>query len=127
MGFLAYFVIFVFAIPSEPSHGWYRYPLYPFLAISLAVFFKEYFNKNYIATALSFIVVGLSMFASSWENILGFSYPVFRTYLIAVGIGALPGIFPKLQTKKLFRFINYVIVASIVLLSVWTVLVYNEQ
>ncbi|MFZ2025205.1 MAG: glycosyltransferase family 39 protein [Microgenomates group bacterium] len=126
-GFLAYMAIFVFAIPSEPLHGWYRYPFYPFLAIAVAAFFKEYLNKNYLVTALSFVVIGLSMFASSWGRVLGFSYPVFRIYLITVAVGALPGIFSKLANKKVFRLINIAICIAIVLLTIWTILVYNEQ
>jgi len=126
-GFLAYFAVFVFAIPSEPMHGWYRFPFYPFLAISIAVFFKEHFNKNYLTTAVSFVIIGLSMFAGSWGKILGFSYPVFRTYLITVAIGALPALFPKFINKKVFRWINYVLLVDIVLLSIWTVIMYNEQ
>lgn len=127
LGFLAYFAVFVFAIPSEAMHGWYRFPFYPFLAIAIAVFWKEYFNKNYLATALSFVVIGLSMFAGSWGKVLGFSYPVFRTYLITVAIGAFPALFPTLANKKVFRWINYLLLVSIVLLSIWTVIVYNEQ
>lgn len=126
-GFLAYFCIFVFAIPSEPSHGWYRYPFYPFLAMSLAVFFKEHFNKNYLATALSFIVVGLSMFANSWEKVLGFSYPVFRTYLIAVGIGALPGVISDKKIEKFSKVVNYCLIICIFCLTIWTIVAYNEQ
>lgn len=127
LGFLSYSVIFVFAIPSEPLHGWYRYPFYPFLAIALAVFLKEYLNRNYLVTAMLFIVTGLSMFAESWGRVFGFSYPVFRTYLAVVAVGALPGIFPKLERNTLFRWINLGILSIIILLSIWTILVYNEQ
>jgi len=126
-GFLAYFSVFVFAVPSEPLHGWYRYPFYPFLAIALAVFFKEHFNKNYIVTALSFVVIGLSMFADSWEKVLGFSYPVLRLYLVTVAVGALPGIFPKLEKRKIFPLLNIGLLLIIILLSVWTIVGYNEQ
>lgn len=126
-GFLAYFAVFVFAIPSEPLHGWYRYPFYPFLIIAIAVFLKEYFNKNYLVTAIFFILTGLSMLAGGWGRALGFSYPVFRTYLIVVAFGALPGIFPRLEKKKLFQWINIALLLLIILLSVWTVLGYNEQ
>ena len=126
-GFLAYFAVFVFAIPSEPMHGWYRYPFYPFLSIAIALFIKEYFNKNYLVTAVFFILTGLSMFAASWEKALGFSYPVFRTYLSVVAIGALPGIFPKLEKKKMFQWINIALFLFVILLSVWTVYMYNEQ
>ncbi len=127
LGFLSYGAIFVFAIPSEPLHGWYRYPFYPFLAISLAVFLKEYLNKNYFVTAVFFVVTGLSMFAESWGKKLGFSYPVFRTYLCIVAIGALAGIFPKFEHNRIFRTVNFAILFIISLLSIWTILVYNEQ
>jgi 4-amino-4-deoxy-L-arabinose transferase-like glycosyltransferase len=127
LGFLAYGAIFVFAIPSEPLHGWYRYPFYPFLAIALAVFLHEYFNKKYFVTALFFVVTGLSMFAGSWGKTLGFSFPVFRIYLGVVAVGALPGLFPKLESKKLFPWINIVTLIFIIVLTVCTILVYNEQ
>lgn len=126
-GFLAYVVVFVFAIPSEPLHGWYRYPFYPFLIIAIAVFLKEYFNKNYLVTAIFFVLTGLSMLAGGWGRSLGFSYPVFRTYLAVVATGALPGIFPKLEKKKIFQLINIGLLLLIILLSVWTVIGYNEQ
>jgi hypothetical protein len=126
-GFLAYAAVFVFAIPSEPLHGWYRYPFYPFLIIAIAVFLKEYFDKNYLVTAIFFILTGLSMLAGSWERSFGFSYPVFRTYLVTVAFGALPGIFPGLEKKKLFQWINIGLLIFVILLSVWTVIVYNEQ
>lgn len=127
LGFLAYGAIFVFAIPSEPLHGWYRYPFYPFLVISIAVFLYESFDKKYFAMALFSIVTGLSMFAESWGKILGFSFLIFRTYLGTIAVGALPGIFPKLEQKKVFRWVNIVIFCIIILLSVSTILIYNEQ
>ena len=127
LGFLAYAAIFVFAIPSEPLHGWYRYPFYPFLAIASAVFLKEHVNRNYLTTAVFFIFTGLSMFAGSWGKVFGFSYPVFRTYLGIVAVGAFPAIFPKLERNRIFRLINYIILSIIILLSIWTILVYNEQ
>ena len=43
---LSYFLIFLTAIPDEAGHGWYRYPFYPFLIISIALFIKEYFTKK---------------------------------------------------------------------------------
>jgi 4-amino-4-deoxy-L-arabinose transferase-like glycosyltransferase len=127
LGFLAYGAVFVFAIPSEPLHGWYRYPFYPFLAIALAVFLKEYCNRNFLVSAVFYVVTGLSMFAQSWGRTLGFSYPVFRTYVGIVAVGALAGIFPKLEHNKLFRWVNIAILSIIILLSVWTILIYNEQ
>jgi hypothetical protein len=127
LGFITYGSIFVFAIPSEPLHGWYRYPFYPFLAIATAVFLVDCFNRKYMATALYFLIVGLSMFAESWAKVLGFSYPVYRIYIILIAVGTLPSIFPKIEHYKIFHRINMVLLLCIILLSVWTVFVYNEQ
>lgn len=127
LGFMAYAAVFVFAIPNEPLHGWYRYPFYPFLAIAIAVFLYENFNRNYLSSAVFYIVTGLSMFAESWGKILGFSFPVFRTYLAVVAAGALPGIFPGLKRVTIIRWVNIGILVLITLLSVWTIFTYNEQ
>ena len=35
--FLTYFLVYVWAIPGEQAQGWYRYPLYPFLIIAVAL------------------------------------------------------------------------------------------
>lgn len=126
-GFLVYFAVFVFAIPSEPMHGWYRYPFYPFLAVAIAVFFKEHFNKNYLVTALSFVVIGLSMFAGSWGRVFGFSYPVFRTYLAVVAAGAIPGVVHDKKFEKISQCINYCLIGVILCLTIWTIVAYNEQ
>jgi predicted membrane channel-forming protein YqfA (hemolysin III family) len=67
------------------------------------------------------------MFAEGWGRTLGFSYPVFRMYLVVVVAGALPGIFPKLEKRKVFQWINIGLLLIVILLSIWTVLVYNEQ
>ena len=38
---LSYFVVFLVGIPDEVGHGWYRYPFYPFLIMSTALFIKK--------------------------------------------------------------------------------------
>jgi len=126
-GFLAYFAMFVFAIPSETLHGWYRYPFYPFLTVALAVFAHEHINKNYFVSAISFVVVGLSMLASSWERSLGFSYPVLRTYLASVAVGIMPAFVKGKRIEKFAQVINYGLIIICVLLSIWSILSYNEQ
>lgn len=123
--FLAYLSIYIFAIPNEPSHGWYRYPFYPFLLISIALFLKEYFAKNYLLTFLFLIFTGLSMLELSWAQSIGFSFIVFRSFLILFGISLVPLFLPK--TKKIAYLSSYLSLAIISLLSVWSVLKYNEQ
>lgn len=127
LGFLSYGAIFVFAIPGEPLHGWYRYPFYPFLAIALAVFLKEYLNRNYLVTAMFFIVTGLSMFAESWGRVFGFSYPILRTYITAVAVGTLPGFFPDIWGKRFLHGLNAILFVTVVILTCFTIVTYNEQ
>jgi len=127
IGLLAYFAVFVFAIPSESLHGWYRYPFYPFLAIALAVFLKRFFNSNYFIMAIFFIITGSALLETTWQRLYGFSYPILRSYLLVVAFGALPGLFPSLSGKKLFRWVNWMILLFIILLTLWSSNLYNEQ
>lgn len=123
--FLAYFILFVFAIPNEPQHGWYRYPFYPFLIISLALFIRNYFNKNYIFTFLFLIFTGLSMLETSWAISLGFSFLIFRIFIILFSLSLLPLFLPK--TSRKFNLINYLSLVIIFALNIWSVFLYNEQ
>lgn len=123
--FLAYFAVFIFAIPNEPSHGWYRYPFYPFMVVSTALFLKEYFSKNYFLTFLFLIFTGLSMLELSWAKSIGFSFIVFRSFLLLFGISLAPLFLPK--TKKIAYLSSYFSLIIISLLSFWSVLRYNEQ
>ncbi len=125
LSFLAYFAVFVFAIPNEPSHGWYRYPFYPFLVISTALFLREYFNKNYLLTFLFLIFTGLSMLQLSWAQSFGFSFLIFRFFLLFFGVSLTPLFIPK--TEKISRFFSYCSLVIILLLNIWSVFNYNEQ
>jgi len=122
---LAYFAIFVYAIPNEPGHGWYRYPMYPFLIIATSLFIKEYFLKNYFLTFFFLLFTGLSMLQASWAQAFGFSFFIFRFFLGLYGLTLLPLFFPK--TIKISRISSYLSLASIFLLTLWSVFSYNEQ
>ena len=123
--FLAYFILFVFAIPNEPQHGWYRYPFYPFLIISLSLFIRNYFNKNHILTFLFLIFTGLSMLETSWALSLGFSFLIFRVFIILFSLSLLPLFFPNTSRKS--NLINYLSLVIIFALNIWSVFLYNEQ
>lgn len=127
VGFLSYMFIYLIAIPSEPLHGWYRYPFYPFLTIAIAIFIVEYFNKAYIAIAAIFSAIWLTLMSSSWEKSLGFSYPVLRGFIGALVFGVLPVFFSKKFIRRIAHMINYMVAAFCVVLSIWTILAYNEQ
>ena len=65
------------------------------------------------------------MLELSWAQTLGFSFIVFRFFLILFGLSMLPLFIPK--TKKLSMYINYFSLVIVLLLSVWAVKNYNEQ
>lgn len=123
--FLAYLSIYIFAIPNEPSHGWYRYPFYPFLVISIALFLKEYFNKNYLLTFIFLIFTGFSLLQLSWAQSIGFSFIVFRSFLLLFGLSLAPLFLPK--TKNISTYSSYLSLFIIFILSIWSIKKYNEQ
>lgn len=127
LGLLAYLGVFIFAIPNEPGHGWYRYPFYPFIAVSLAIFIKEYFNKNIILTFLFILLTGLSLLELTWTKTFGFSFLIFRSFLIFSSTSLLPLFFENKRIKKYSYAFNYLLLTGIFSLSFLAVLFYNEQ
>jgi 4-amino-4-deoxy-L-arabinose transferase-like glycosyltransferase len=127
LGLLSYLAVFIFAIPNEEAHGWYRYPFYPFLAISLALFIKEYFNKNLLLTTTFFLFVILSLLELTWKNVFGFSFPVFRIFLFLCAISLLPLFFKNNRLNKVTSIINKFFFMIAIFLSIWAVLGYNEM
>lgn len=125
--FLTYFVMFVLAIPDEPGHGWYRYPFYPFLIISIAIFLRKNFLKNYLLTFLFFSFVALPLFHHTWTPSFGFSYRVFRVVVIALSMMLLPLFFLSKRLTKSVRVVGYTWFVVLILLSAWSILLYNEQ
>lgn len=123
--FLSYFLIFLAGIPDEAGHGWYRYPLYPFVVISIAIFIKEYYARNFFLTFLFIIGVGLNLFHQTWVQVFGFSFFFFRFILITFGLILLPPFLPRLG--KLSVVISYFYLVIFVLLNIWSILLYNEQ
>lgn len=123
--FLAYLGIFIFAIPNEAAHGWYRYPFYPFFAISIALFLREYFNKNNLITFIILLFTGLSMLQLSFGYKFGFSFVVFRLFLFLISLSMLPLFFPK--TRKITDIISFLCLVGIFFLNAWAIKNYNEQ
>ncbi len=126
LGLLAYLGIFIFAIPNEAGHGWYRYPFYPFLAISVALFIKEYFNKNILLTFLFILLVGLSMLEVSYGTKFGFSFLVFRGFLFVCALSLLPLFFRSNNLLKFSHGLNFILLIGVFGLNVLAVLTYLE-
>ena len=96
-----------------------------FYAKDMTEVVKEYFNKNHILTFLFLIMVGLSLLELTWSKTFGFSFFVFRGYIALSSISLLPIFFPR--TKRISGYINYLTLAIIFVLNIWSVLLYNEQ
>lgn len=116
--FLVYFGIFMAGIPDEPGHGWYRYPLYPFMIISTALFIKEYFSKNYLLTFLFLIFVGVSVLQNVYAVLFGFSFIIFRLYIILNSLILLPMFFDNPKLKFVSKLASYGTLCLIVVLSI---------
>lgn len=127
LGLLAYLGVFIFAIPNEPGHGWYRYPFYPFLAVSLAIFIKDYFNKNILLTFSFILFLGLSLLELTWTRVFGFSFLVFRSFLLFSSTALLPLFFQNTKLKKYSQALNFMFLIGIFSLSFLAVILYNEQ
>ncbi|MCL5432569.1 MAG: glycosyltransferase family 39 protein [Patescibacteria group bacterium] len=94
--FLCYLIMYIFAIPNEPAHGWYRYPFYPFLIIAIANVIMDEYKKISLISFIFIFLVGLPALASTWEVSFGFSYVVYRIFIL---LGAFSVLFP-LWTKR---------------------------
>lgn len=82
--FISYFILYLFAIPDEPMHGWYRYPFYPFLVIASALVIKEEISKISLVSLFFLFLVGLSLMSNTWETMFGFSYFAYRLFIILI-------------------------------------------
>jgi 4-amino-4-deoxy-L-arabinose transferase-like glycosyltransferase len=127
VGWLTYLGMFLFAIPNEPGHGWYRYPFYPFLAIGAAYYLDKYFNSNYFYTFIFLLLTGLSMLQIVWVPIFGFSYTIYRLYLFLIAMGLIPEFFHNKSLNKLSRIINIVALIIVLTASLSAGMIYNEQ
>jgi 4-amino-4-deoxy-L-arabinose transferase-like glycosyltransferase len=123
--FFTYLVMYIFAIPNEPAHGWYRYPFYPFLFIMTAIVIIDEFKNLSLVSLYFLFVVGLSLFANTWETVYGFSYIIYRTFILL----ACFSVFPFLWFKK-FENIAYILfgcwISLFIILNIFSVLLYIE-
>ena len=127
LGLLGYFAIYILGIPNEPGHGWYRYPFYPFLIIAFSYVFLDSIKKHslFVFFALSFI--GVSLLQHTWKPTFGFSYGVYRMFLLSCGLTGLRVFFSGKWTERISKISTIGIFAMLLLLNIWTVLIYNEQ
>lgn len=121
--FIAYLLVYVFAIPNEPAHGWYRYPFYPFLLISSAVILKEEMKKISMVSLILFLMVGLALLSNTWQVSFGFSYLIYRIFILL----AILSVFVPLWKAKHFKSLPLQFwIGFFIILNIWSIFIYLE-
>ncbi len=120
--FIAYFITYIFGIPNEPAHGWYRYPFYPFLLISSALVIREEFKKVSFISLLFILIVGLSLLSNTWQSAFGFSYIVYRLFIL---LAAIPLFYLLWRNKTSSKLILAWLIVFLIL-NIASVLLYVE-
>ena len=90
---LAYFLIFMWAIPGIEAQGWYRYPFYPFLIIASAILIKKMLIKPSLLNFFFFFLISSSAFHWGWGETFGVSNSLFRAIVILGAASFLPPVF----------------------------------
>jgi len=123
----SYGMIYVLGIPDEPGHGWYRYPFYPFLSIATALVLKEIAIKNPFYRFVFLLAVGLPLLNATWGAQFGFSYLIYRFYILFASLSFLPYIWRSTQGNRIAN-ISFIIQSIfIIFLTSWAIMGYNEQ
>lgn len=124
---VSYFLIFLAGIPDEAGHGWYRYPFYPFLIISIALFIKDYYAKNFLLTFIFLVLIGTSLFGNTWGQVFGYSVIVFRVIIVSWAFVLMSYLPLFKNTDKFGKVVSYSWFYIFILMNIWSVLIYNEQ
>lgn len=119
---LAYFLIFVLAIPGIEAQGWYRYPFYPFLVIASAVLIKEIIDQPSLLNLLFFFLVTSSALHWGWEEIFGISNTIFRIIVILGSASFLPAAFWPEKFSRLGRRATYFWLLIFLILNIISVI-----
>lgn len=120
--FIAYLVTYIFGIPNEPAHGWYRYPFYPFLLISLGVVLRDEMKKISFVSLFFILIVGLALLQNTWQNAFGFSYLVYRSFIL---LGTIPVLYLIWKDKSSSKLVIFWLILFTVL-NISSVLSYVE-
>jgi hypothetical protein len=123
--FLAYLIIYIFAIPDEASHGWYRYPFYPFLLIATALVIKDEWKKISLISLIFIFIVGLSLLGNSWLHIFGFSYFIYRLFILFATIPVIFFLWKK-QNQKLPRIFLAAWIVIFIIFNIFSTIIYGE-
>lgn len=120
--FIAYLAVYIFGIPNEPSHGWYRYPFLPFILISSAVVLQNEMEKISMTSLFFILFVGLTLLSHTWEVAFGFSFTMYRIFIIA----AILSVIIPLWRIKMFKQSIILWILLFVVLNIWDIFTYIE-
>jgi len=120
--FVAYLILYIFAIPNEPFHGWYRYPFHSFLLVASAIILHEEIKKISLFSLVFVLLVGLSLLNNTWQVSFGFSYPLYRLFIL---FAAIPVLF-LLWRNKTSPGLIYSWLILFLLLNITSVVLYTE-
>lgn len=123
--FISYFAFYVFAIPNEPAHGWYRYPFYPFLITALAIVLEEERKKLSFLTLFFVFIVGLPLLQNVWREVFGFSFIVYRAFILITTIPIFYFIW-KNKNNRVSQIFLLFFLAVFIIFNIFSVIVYIE-
>lgn len=126
LGFLGYFAIYALGIPNEPGHGWYRYPFYPFLVISLSVVLFEAIKERSLLPFFMFTFIGTSLLQHTWEKIFGFSFQIYRFVLVLFGLTSITTVLTPKKLSSVPKYSSLTIIVLLIFLNILAVLIYKE-
>ncbi len=125
--FTSYFLLYVWAIPGQQAQGWYRFPLYPFLIIAVAIVIFELFKKPALLAVIFQFIVGASAFRNGYEPIFGITFSFFRFLIIAWSIPAMLFLFFGKRFATFYRYSLFFWIFVFLILNVSSSRLYNEQ
>lgn len=120
--FICYLGIYIWGIPDEPAHGWYRYPFIPFLVISTALVVRDELKNMTFVSLLFILVVGLALLGNTWTPVFGFSYGIYRFFIAAAaGTTLVPLFYEKHFAKYSPKILGFwiLILAALSVASSW--------
>lgn len=119
---LAYFLVFITAIPGIEAQGWYRYPFYPFLIIAAALTVINMAKKPSLLNLIFFFLISASAFHWGWRDIFGMSNSLFRLVILLGLISFLPAVFWPKKFTRLGQKSTYFWTAIFVILNVISII-----
>jgi 4-amino-4-deoxy-L-arabinose transferase-like glycosyltransferase len=125
VAFFSYLAVFL-VLGSEP-YGWYRYPLFPFLAISIAKVFIDLYDSPNLPVALILFLLPFGTSVHKLVGLLGFQMyvPLFRVSVVLILSAFAYSLMTEKFSKPIKRGIIMIMFALLIYLSMKVIYFYN--